>query len=136
MATNNAENFNFKLTNLSDNKNSPKNKKKPKRNLRPPTLKFIYDTIDSKDLDPIVKEELKKSAASFPHHALQLWIDQYDQFLTKARKDARNRMIAESNEKKNQVNKIDIENQNNDDISSDEPSGDEFISTDDYDPTA
>lgn len=97
MSSNNAENFNFKVSNLSENKNNNKNfKKKEKRVLRPPTLKFIHDTIDKKDYDPAVKEGLKKSASSYPHHALQRWIDQFDLFLAKARRDARDQAIAES----------------------------------------
>ena len=97
MSSNNAENFNFRVSNLSENKNNSKNfKKKEKRVLRPPTLKFIHDTIDKKDYDPDLKDELKKSASNYPHHALQRWIDQFDLFLTKARRDVRDRAIAES----------------------------------------
>lgn len=97
MATNNSENLNFKITNLSDNRANRHGKKKTKRVLRPPTLKFIFDTIDNKDFDPMLKEELKKSAADFPHHALQFWIENYDKFLAKAKRDVRDRIITDSN---------------------------------------
>lgn len=102
MSTNNAENFNFKINNLADNRSSKPNKKKEKRVLRPPTLKFIFDTIDKKDYDAAVKEELKKSASNYPHHGLQRWIDNFDQFLAKARRDVRDKAILESAQKMNQ----------------------------------
>lgn len=162
MSTNNAENFNFKINNLADNRSSKPNKKKEKRVLRPPTLKFIFDTIDKKDYDLAIKEELKKSASSYPHHGLQRWIDNFDQFLAKARRDVRDKAIAESSQKiqerksleKKQseenvtpVASIETEMDQNDsfqpdselhdDISAQDVVAEEFDSLqDDYDPTA
>lgn len=139
MATNNSENINFKITNLNDNRANRHNKKKTKRVLRPPTLKFIFDTIDNKDFDPLVKEELKKSAADFPHHALHFWIENYEKFLAKAKRDVRDRIITESNAKNETVNSIllpeleDSESEVEEDFSS-ENQDNSF--PDSYDPTA
>lgn len=118
MSTNNAENFNFKINNLADNRSTKPNKKKEKRVLRPPTLKFIFDTIDKKDYDPLVKEELKKSASNYPHHGLQRWIDNYDQFLAKARRDVRDKTILESTRKANEKKLLEEKQSNENVVSS------------------
>lgn len=144
MSTNNAENFNFKISNLSDNRSNKPNKKKEKRVLRPPTLKFIYDTIDKKDYDPLIKEELKRSASTYPHHGLQRWIDNYDQFLTKARQDVRNRQIEESKQKFQETQDSDLPESQIETNDYEQPVVESFDSMNDefdtlpgdYDPTA
>jgi len=140
MVGDNAENFNFKLTNLSDNRTTKPSQKKEKRVLRPPTLKSIHDQIDRKDFDPVLKEELKKSAAKFPHHALHVWIENYDKYLTKARQDVRDRLISESNKKNATSQNQDLEKKDVlkiEDISLVEDNDASLgLPPEDYDPTA
>jgi hypothetical protein len=62
-------------------------------NLRPLTLAKLYDWIDSKRIDSRLKEELKKSAGSYPQQALLTWQRTYAKHLAKAQNMLRDKAV-------------------------------------------
>ena len=51
---------------------------KPPTNLRPLNLKKLYLWIDAQTTNERLREELKKSASSYPHQALARWQKNYN----------------------------------------------------------
>lgn len=80
MSSNNTENLGFKVLTMG---REEVDSRRP-CNLRPLTLQKLYAWIDDKRIDSRLKEELKKSAASYPQQALSTWQKMYSQHLAKA----------------------------------------------------
>jgi hypothetical protein len=72
MSTNNAEGVNFKV---SMGNNESNNRSQSRFNSL--TIKKLCDWIDSKPINSQLKEELKKSASSYPQQALSNWQKNY-----------------------------------------------------------
>jgi hypothetical protein len=78
MSTNNTESLRFKI--LPTGKEEFDNREAS--NFRPMTLQRLYDWIDAKNLDALVKKELKKSAGNYPQQALGSWQKKFDTHLS------------------------------------------------------
>lgn len=82
MATNNAENFKFKVVSTG---NSDVDGRKPCKLVRV-TLEKVCAWIDAKKLDKAVTEELKKSAGTYPENALETWLKNFGTHVSRARR--------------------------------------------------
>jgi hypothetical protein len=80
MSTNNTENLGFRILTMG---REEVDARRP-CNLRPLTLEKLNAWIDAKRIDSRLKEELKKSAASYPNQALFTWQKMYSKHLAKA----------------------------------------------------
>ena len=82
MATNNAENFKFKVVSTG---NSDVDGRKPCKLVRV-TLEKVCAWIDAKKLDKSVTDELKKSAGTYPENALETWLKNFGTHVSRARR--------------------------------------------------
>lgn len=82
MSTNNTEGLNFKIVSMGKD---AVDQREP-CNLRPLTLEKLFAWIDTKTIDPRLKEYLKKSASKYPHQALPTWQKNYIKHVAAAQK--------------------------------------------------
>lgn len=82
MSANNTENIGFKVSTMGREEVDLRNP----CNLQPVTLAKLFNWIDSKSIDVLLKVELKKSASSYPQQALGTWVKMYSRHLATAKK--------------------------------------------------
>jgi len=118
MSTNNTENLGFKVLTMG---REEVDSRRPS-NLRPLTLQKLQAWIDNKRIDSRLKEELKKSAATYPQQALSTWQKMYSQHLAKAQNALRQKPAPPSPvvELGDEPRKVENEKENN------VPENDEF----------
>ena len=86
MASNTTEGVNFRVVSMGRDE---VDSRRP-CNFRPLTLENLYQWIDSKNLEPRIKAELKAMAGQWPQQALPVWQKSYTRHLVIAQNKVRN----------------------------------------------